>query len=74
MKNLTIDGEPYMYFQVTKNLLVYPYLSSDYYTVVNPGKYILLDRWFRLLIADEKQMEKLIKQDFNRFRRQDGKA
>lgn len=63
-----------MYLQLTKNMVIFPYLRSDKFTVANTGEYILLDRWFNILIASEKQMEQLIKQDYKNFRRSNGKA
>lgn len=63
--DITISNEPYQFYRVEKVTTVYPRLSGiKPPLVVSKGDYILIDRWFNLGIANEKQISQLIRHDY----------
>lgn len=69
MKSLTINDEPYVFFRINKPMIVFTRINRTRYSIAQKGDYVLIDRWFNLMVANEKQMSLLVRADYANFKR-----
>lgn len=68
MKAITYNGDPYLYLRATTRMVLYS-LQPSHPIVIEPGEYIILDRYFNTGKLTEAQMTKVLEADYKRFQR-----
>lgn len=67
MKAITYNGDPYLYLRATTRMVLYS-LQPSHPIVIEPGEYIILDRYFNTGKLTEAQMTKVLEADYKQFR------
>lgn len=68
MTTLIVDGEPYKYIQAKRRTALHA-LNGLQHTIVEPGEYIVIDRYFETIRFTEAEWNEVMNRAFKQFKR-----